>query len=151
MENSLKGLIMAAGTIVTCLIISLGFFIAKEAKDSAANGAGQISKLNAEFIESDKIIYDSTQVSGSEVINVIRKFKTETVGVTVVTKKTTSNYNYTIDESAKTIAKASLDEYKTGKEPTEIDYINPTARFEGSVIRDVNGTIIGIKFVQIAS
>ena len=151
MENSLKGLIMAAGTIVTCLVISLGFFIAKEAKDSAANGAGQISKLNAEFIESDKMIYDSTQVSGSEVINVIRKFKSETVGVTVVTKKTTSNYNYTIDESAKTIAKASIDEYKAGKEPTEMDYINPTARFEGSVIRDVNGTIIGIKFIQIGS
>ena len=27
MENSLKGLILAAGTIITCVVISLGFFI----------------------------------------------------------------------------------------------------------------------------
>ncbi len=46
MENSLKGLLLAAGTIITCVIIGLGFYIAREARDTAANGAGQISKLN---------------------------------------------------------------------------------------------------------
>ena len=39
MENSLKGLLLAAGTIITCIIISLGFYIAREAKDTAATGA----------------------------------------------------------------------------------------------------------------
>ena len=47
MENSLKGLLLAAGTIITCIIISLGFYIAREAKDTAATGAGQINALNA--------------------------------------------------------------------------------------------------------
>ena len=74
MDNSLKGLILAAGTIITCVVISLGFFIAREAKDTASNGANQINKLNAEFVESDKVIYDGATVSGSEVINVIKKF-----------------------------------------------------------------------------
>lgn len=148
MENSLKGLMLAAGTIVTCLIISLGFFIAKEAKDSATSGANQISKLNNEFIENDKIIYDATEVSGSEVINVIRKFRNETLGVSVTTKKGTTAYNYVVDEEKGNLSKASVTEYKPGTDITDANYINPTARFMGNVIRDKNGTIIGIKFMQ---
>lgn len=148
MENSLKGLILAAGTIITCLIISLGFFIAREAKDSASTGAGQISKLNAEFLENDKVIYDATEVSGSEVINAIRKFKNEAMGITVVTKKTTTHYNYCVDEEKGTLADSDTKEYNAGTGANDSKFINPTARFMGRVIRDINGTIIGIKFIQ---
>jgi hypothetical protein len=148
MENSLKGLMLAAGTIVTCLIISLGFFIAKEAKDSATTGANQISKLNNEFVDNDKVIYDATEVSGSEVINCIRKFRNETLGIVVTTKKGTTSYHYTVDEKNGSLSKASKSEYKTSMEITDKEYINPTARFSGAVVRDANDTIIGIKFVQ---
>ena len=92
MENSLKGLLLAAGTIITCIIIGLGFYIAREARDTAANGAGQISRLNAEFNESDKVIYDGLKVSGSEVINVINKFKNEPISIQVTTKKGVAFY-----------------------------------------------------------
>lgn len=148
MENSLKGLILAAGTIITCLIISLGFFIAREAKDSASTGAGQISKLNAEFLENDKIIYDATEVSGSEVINAIRKFKNESMGIMVVTKKSTTQYNYTVDEDSGTLTESTYKEYNSGTGAESSEFINPTARFTGKVIRDINGTITGIKFTQ---
>ena len=49
MDNGLKGLLLAAGTIITCIIVSLGFYIAREARDTAASGAGTISQLNADF------------------------------------------------------------------------------------------------------
>ena len=45
MENSLKGLMLAAGIIITCIIISLGFYIAREASDTASSGTGQINEL----------------------------------------------------------------------------------------------------------
>ena len=45
MENSLKGLMLAAGIIITCIIISLGFYIAREARDTASEGTGQINQL----------------------------------------------------------------------------------------------------------
>ena len=147
MENSLKGLILAAGTIITCLIISLGFFIAREAKASASNGAGQISKLNAEFLENDKVIYDGTQVSGSEVINAIRKFKNDCIGIKVVTKKANSDYNYIVNEDG-SMTKSSVAEYPVSLNVVDNEYINPTARFDGKVVRDINGTITGIQFVQ---
>lgn len=147
MENSLKGLILAAGTIITCLVISLGFFIAKEAKTSAANGAGQISKLNAEFIESDKIIYDGTQISGSELMNVMQKFKNESLAIIVQTGKTTVSYHYNYDEATGAL-NPSNSKYDTGTTAAADKYINPTARFAGTVLRDQNGSIMAIKFVQ---
>ena len=81
MENSLKGLMLAAGIIITCIIISLGFYIAREARDTASEGTGQINQLQAEFTDASKTMYDGTEVSGSEVLNVIRKFSDETMGI----------------------------------------------------------------------
>ena len=92
MENSLKGLMLAAGIIITCIIISLGFYIAREASDTASSGTGQINELQAEFADTSKTMYENTEVSGSEVINVIRKFSDEMIGVKVQTKKNTSYY-----------------------------------------------------------
>lgn len=83
MENSLKGLILAAGVIITCVVVGLGFYIAREAKDTATNGAGQITMLNSEFSSNDKTIYDGITVSGSEVLNAIKKFKDEEICVKV--------------------------------------------------------------------
>lgn len=152
MENSLKGLLLAAGTIITCIVISLGFFIAREARDTAADGAGQISKLNAEFNESDKVMYDGLKVSGSEVINVINKFRNNTLAIKVVTKKNTNYYNYNLDTSTgdvnSTLGSKSQTDVKDAQSPESINYINPNAQFTGDVVRDVNNVIIGIIFTQ---
>ena len=97
MENSLKGLMLAAGIIITCIIISLGFYIAREARDTASEGTGQINQLQAEFTDASKTMYDGTEVSGSEVLNVIRKFSDETMGILVQTNKNKTYYNYNFD------------------------------------------------------
>lgn len=148
MENSLKGLMLAAGIIITCIIISLGFYIAREASDTASSGTGQINELQAEFADTSKTMYENTEVSGSEVINVIRKFSDETIGVKVVTKKNTSYYIYQFNDSDGTLKNASVLDYKSAQVTTNSNYINPTGRFLGSVIRDANGTITGLSFVQ---
>ena len=55
---------MAAGIIITCIIISLGFYIAREASDTASSGTGQINELQAEFADTSKMMYENTEVSG---------------------------------------------------------------------------------------
>ncbi len=155
MENSLKGLLLAAGTIITCIVISLGFFIAREARDTAADGAGQISKLNAEFNESDKVMYDGLTVSGSEVINVINKFRNSNMSVVVETNKIPTFYYYEL--KSKTVSsgdtvwslggKIKSDGYAVQSSSSE-SYINPNAQFIGDIIRDVNHVIIGVVFKQ---
>ena len=115
MENSLKGLMMAAGIIITCIIISLGFYIAREASDTASSGTGQINELQAEFADTSKMMYDNTEVSGSEVINVIRKFGDEMLGVKVQTKKNTSYYIYQFNDADGSLKNASALDYKIGR------------------------------------
>lgn len=148
MENSLKGLMLAAGIIITCIIISLGFYIAREASDTASSGTGQINELQAEFADTSKTMYENTEVSGSEVINVIRKFSDETLGVKVQTKKNTSYYIYQFNDSDGSLKQASSLDYKSAQNATSANYINPTGRFLGAVVRDANGTITGLSFVQ---
>lgn len=148
MENSLKGLMMAAGIIITCIIISLGFYIAREASDTASSGTGQINELQAEFADTSKMMYDNTEVSGSEVINVIRKFGDEMLGVKVQTKKNTSYYIYQFNDADGSLKNASALDYKSAQVATNSNYINPTGRFLGTVVRDANGTITGLTFVQ---
>ena len=148
MENSLKGLMMAAGIIITCIIISLGFYIAREASDTASSGTGQITELQAEFADTSKMMYENTEVSGSEVINVIRKFGDEMLGVKVQTKKNTSYYIYQFNDADGSLKGSSALDYKSAQVATNSNYINPTGRFLGAVVRDANGTITGLSFVQ---
>ncbi|MBR3772745.1 MAG: hypothetical protein IKL07_10810 [Clostridium sp.] len=155
MENSLKGLLLAAGTIITCIVISLGFFIAREARDTATDGAGQISKLNAEFNESDKVMYDGMMVSGSEVVNVINKFRNNMLSITVHTKLSDISYNYHLkkvdngtSEADWRLGDESASKGYTAMELDNAGYINPNAQFRGEVIRDRNQVIIGIVFTQ---
>ncbi|HAB60295.1 MAG TPA: hypothetical protein DCE48_06245 [Lachnospiraceae bacterium] len=149
MDNSLKGLILAAGTIITCIVISLGFYISREARDTAASGAGQISKLNAEFNESDKVMYDGLSVSGSEVINVINKFKNGDIAIQVNTKKCSTYYDNVLDDKQTEIIGTSSSSVKSAQNSQSNAYINPNGQFLGSIIRDVNYTIIGIIFSQV--
>ena len=148
MENSLKGLMLAAGIIITCIIISLGFYIAREASDTASSGTGQINELQAEFADTSKTMYENTEVSGSEVINVIRKFSDEMIGIKVQTKKNTSYSIYQFSDADGSLKNASSLDYKTAQNAVSANYINPTGRFLGSVVRDANGTITGLSFVQ---
>jgi hypothetical protein len=148
MENSLKGLLLAAGTIITCVVISLSFFIAREAKNTANNGANQINQLNAEFMESDKTIYDGARVSGSEVINVIKKFSNEQISVSVKTNKGITYYGYCLDEASGNITTISSADIKNAYEISHSNYINPYGMFLGKVIRDANNVITGIRFEQ---
>ena len=142
MENSLKGLILAAGTIITCVVISLAFYISREARQTAVNGAQEINKLNTEFAESDKIVYDNATVSGSEVLNVIKKMSEDNIGVSE------TYYGYSFDLSSGALGAASNTNYTQAVQVTANAYINPYANFKGTVIRDSNDTITGIKFVQ---
>lgn len=148
MDNSLKGLILAAGTIITCVVISLGFFIAREAKDTASNGANQINKLNAEFVESDKVIYDGATVSGSEVINVIKKFKNEKLGILVKTNKSKTYYGYSFDENDGDIIAQVNSKNIDPTDSDSVNYVNPYVNFVGRIIRDKNEVITGIVFEQ---
>lgn len=149
MENSLKGLILAAGTIITCIVISLGFYISREAKSTASTGASEINKLNTEFSESDKVIYDGSSISGSEVVSAIRKMDGQSLGVCVVTKAASTYYGYDFNSATGELGKANSAKYSSSTGVASSNYINPYASFKGQIVRNSNNVITGIIFTQI--
>lgn len=148
MDNSLKGLLLAAGVIITCIVVSLGFYISREANAAATSGVGQISKMNKEIAEADKSMYDGLKVTGAEVINAIKKNKNEEVSIIVETKRGgRTSYIHELsrdNELDRKISASTVD----AQNITHISYINQNAQFIGEVIRDKNDSIVGIIFTQ---
>lgn len=134
MDNSLKGLILAAGVIITCVVIGLGFYISREAKNTSNNGANQLSHMNSEYQDMSLSIYDGLSISGREVKEVIKKSATTTFSVIVKTGDG--------QESKYTSISAALPVLgSTG-------YINPDARFLGTIAKDSNNVLSSITFTQ---
>ena len=143
MENALKGLLMASGIIITCVIISIGFYTAREAKQTASQTAVYLSEFNRELSEEGLTRYDGMEVAGSDIINLIRRElgeygqgESSYVAVTVITGN--GEYTYRNTEYLEQIR-----EYGSNR------YIHPTAVFTGSVIRDGNDVITCVSFRQI--
>lgn len=148
MDNSLKGLILAAGVIITCVVVGLGFYISREAKNMSSNGVSQITGMNSEYQDVAKTMYDGLTVSGREVLEVIKKFRDEmeegTFKVTVYTGKAQKT-----DSGGGTVyGKTGSGSITAAAEKGGDQYINPDARFVGKITYDGNDCIDGLEFSQ---
>lgn len=72
MENALKGLMMAAGVILTCMVIAFGFYSADVAKATAADETREMEAYEKRLFESNYLEYDGSTLSGSELLNFLR-------------------------------------------------------------------------------
>lgn len=150
MENSLKGLLLAAGILITCFVIGIGFYVSRQSKDTSYAASSSINKLQSEFQESDKTMYDNVDFPGSEVMNVVNKFQSDTFAIVVTTKSGTEYYIYSVSgtEGDYTLGAATSSSLTEAKKVTSASYINPTKLFTGKVLRSKNDAIIGIQFTQ---
>jgi len=138
MDNSLKGLILAAGVIVTCIVIGLGFYVSREAKNTSNSGTSQVSDMSSEYQDVDLALYDGLKVTGTEVAVFINKTNfAEIEGFSIIVKTGTT----TVITTPYTTAT-----YAAAKGSTT--YINPTAQFLGSVQKDSNNIVQTVTFVQ---
>lgn len=141
MENSLKALILAAGISITCLVISLGFYTAREARNISAITTEKLSVLATQLQESDFTLYDGLEVTGSDVINFIKQHlcsysETEISPIYVYVKTNLTDKAY--------INGSELDKIR---DYTHEQYINPLGKFKGTVARDENDVIQGVLFI----
>ena len=145
MDNSLKGLILAAGVVITCIVVGLGFYISREAKNTSSGGISQITKMNSEYQDVSKTMYDGIKVSGREVIQVIEKYEDEIekneFSIVVYTGKRHMNNGAIIFNQDY----VSTDDAKNLKSDF---YINPDGNFLGAITSDSNGVITLLTFVQ---
>jgi len=142
MDNSLKGLILAAGVMITCLVLSIGFYFARESKALSSNSSSKLNDFSSELTESNLIMYDRLEVTGSDVTNFIKKHlgeytEAETAPIYVYVETSTKENTYKNGAFIEDI-----------KNFSNIKYINPLGKFTGDIVRDANDVIIGIKFIQ---
>lgn len=145
MDNSLKGLMLAAGVVITCIVVGLGFYISREAKNTSSGGISQITKMNSEYQDINKTMYDGIKVSGREVVEAIEKYKTEIgdgdFSIVVYTGKKQ-------EASGGIVFSAKSYPYDDTKVKKSVSYINPDGNFLGETIVDSNGVVTTMTFVQ---
>jgi len=154
MDNSVKAILIGASVVITLIIVTLGFFILRQGQATVSLASNQISNLNSNLSESGYTMYDEVTVSGSEVVNAIKKFKDEHVGIKVTTNKTYPSGDWYINDvdvdssDVGEIDGGSSNSISDTIDETKDEYINPNGKFLGEVIRDKNGVVVALRFVQ---
>lgn len=87
MDNATKGLIIAAGVIITAVVLGFAFAIMTRGTNLFNQGTAQLDATLSGLSDADKQIYDKASMTGSEVITCIKKYlETDGVYVVVATK-----------------------------------------------------------------
>lgn len=147
MDNILKGIVIAAGVLLTVILIGVGFYIARETKHTSANGLSQLNTRNKEGQNTELALYDGLSVSGTEVIYVMNKYKSRLIFMCVKTRACLSEegiyYNYSyIDEELQPAGSYSAEE--AAKE----EKINKMGKFECKIYKNKSEVITGMFFTQ---
>lgn len=151
MENSLKAIIIGAGVVITMVVVSIGFILMRSGQSTAIATINKLDRINVELAESEYTMYDGMEVSGSEVVNAVRKFKDERIGIQVKTNKNRSGkwyINYVDITNKKIENSGSTGNISDLIDVADDEYVNPNGVFLGSIVRDENGTIIALIFEQ---
>ena len=126
-ESGNSALRIAGGVIITVLVITLAFGIYTLAKGTSTSAKQQINRLSGQMSESIYTQYEGVEVSGSEVINIIKQFDKDDVVVEVVIGTATADYG---GASTGTISDAT--------DRSSSNYINPNSMFLGSIVRSTD-------------
>ena len=143
MSDATKIIILAAATLITCILASLGFVSMRSAKELNQTAISQMTDLNNGLKDSDIKMFDNIEVYGSEIVNFIKKElgdyeDGETGPIYVYVKTSTKENTYYNGAQISNIQNF-----------THENYIKPTAIFKGKVDKNVNGVILGVQFTQI--
>lgn len=142
LTEAVKILTFAVAIIITCILTWLGFQAADTARTISNSAVSQMAELNNDIQDSDILIYQDTEVNGSQVTNFIKKYlgdyeEDETAPIYVYVKTSMSEYTYRNNTYLTEI-----------RNFTNERYIKPTAIFQSDVIRNENNVIIGATFSQ---
>lgn len=136
MSHGLKALLLAASTIITCIIVGLGFVMAREAKQIGNYVVEELHQYRSTIEERDYMKYDGATVYGNDVVNFMKtEFVNEKVGFKITVVNVNGSYTYDKREDIKKVQESGT-EY----------YIAPLDEYVGEVIRNENRVIEKLVF-----
>ena len=136
MNNGLKALLIAASTIITCMIVTLGFSLAREARQIGNQVTDELEHYKTTISEREIMKYDGTAVYGADIVNLIKtELKHKNAGMSVRIIR---------GEMQQSIS--SAEEYETDLSGGGV---NLSSKYLGKVIRNKNDVITEIQFIEI--
>ncbi|MFS0839481.1 ABC transporter permease [Paenibacillus sp. 1P03SA] len=158
MGNAQKALIMAAGFFLAIALITIAVVMFISAQDATKAAQNNFSDIQTELSQTAFTVYDNTVVSGSQVVNALRKFADkEQFGIQVQTGKNPVGSWYTnkIDTASPSssnygtvIASISRDAVTNATLESHVDYVNPSGKFKARIIKDKSNVIRALEFMQ---
>lgn len=158
-QSSSEGLKFGASLFLTVAFITLCVTVFLVAQDGSKSATAKFSGLNTELSQSEFVVYDSSTVSGSQVLNTVRKYTGDNkeFGISIKTGKSvvpvwygrtvdttsspgTSNYGGVTGNGTGSLAEAQSE--------TSNFYVNPNGSFTSKVIKDQNNMVRAIVFTQ---
>lgn len=141
MNHGLKALLLAASTIITCIIVGLGFQMAREAKGIGNQVVGELHRYRISVEEQDLVKYDGVTVYGTDVVNLMKKELSEKeTGFCITVRDKIHCYTYKTREEA-----------EKAREEETTRYIPPLAEYTGEVIRNENEVIVEVVFRKVGT
>lgn len=138
MENSLKGLILAAGIVITCMVIGVGFYVSRESKSTSMKATSQIQEMTSDIDNPKLMVYDGAKVTGSEVLWIMDHIACNRTPVYVQTLN-----------GQKLMYQQTEGYYQFfAPDKNQRNHINPNAIFIGEAVRNSNGVVSCLSFCQ---
>ncbi|GIO80490.1 hypothetical protein J6TS7_41000 [Paenibacillus dendritiformis] len=156
MNNAQSALKVAAGIFLTIALITIVVLLFVSAQEATKTAQNEFSSIQTELSKASFTVYDNTTVSGSQVVNAIRKFyKQDQFGVRVITGKNKSSGNTdgtyygsdVLDNGTFSSAKRNENLELATLESLD-SYVNPSGKFKARVIVDQSNVTRGIVFEQ---
>lgn len=136
MNHGLKALLIAASTIITCIIVGLGFSMAREAKQIGNYVVDELHSYRVSIEEQDYTKYDGVTVYGADVVNLMRYvFSVKESGVSI-----------TVEQNGEWRSYRTSEDMEQARDAGSMYYVFPSAEYTGDVIRNQNDVIIEILF-----
>jgi len=147
-SNVIKLLILAAGIILACILVAIGFYIGRSGKSYVNNGSNQYAKMMSEYDDLDITLFDELEVPGKELIKFIEKFPADYISVRVYTTQHQLNAKSGTSDSKQLYKEYTAENHAIETDKLSDNYINPIATFTGKVYRNKNNVVNLVEFVQ---
>lgn len=141
MDSVNRFFIIAAGLIVTAGLVFFAFRMSDVGVEAAEHVMEEFVSLSTELREGEILQYDATMVSGSDVVNFLRKHLS-------VHKGEVSEMTVTVINNDRKITYRSYEDISNITNFSHASYIDPLAMFYGTVKRNENGVIAEVLFEQ---
>lgn len=153
MENATKAILFGAGIVITLVLVSLGFILLRNATGTVDQQLSDMEQQKQQVLDQKYTKYDGKTVTGAEVRNALEEFKDAGIAIRILTLKNKAaggngEYYFYDLKADFTNDDTYDDDISDTKDKAEDNYVNPSGKFVGTILRDPNKSITGIQFTQ---